>query len=163
MAGFLKNLLKKEDKMSLVEKIEADYKAAFLNHEQTVVGALRLLRAELVNKEKEKGIKNTDETEVQILKSLIKRYQDSIETYKSAGRDDLVGKELGELEVVQKYLPAQLNEEDVTVIIKDILDNLGDGVRGDFGRAMGSVMKDERLKGKTDGAVVNRIVKQLLG
>jgi len=149
--------------MSLVEKIEADYKAAFLNHEQTVVGALRLLRAELVNKEKEKGIKNTDETEVQILKSLIKRYQDSIETYKSAGRDDLVGKELGELEVVQKYLPAQLNEEDVTVIIKDILDNLGDGVRGDFGRAMGSVMKDERLKGKTDGAVVNRIVKQLLG
>ena len=89
-----------------------------------------------------------------------KQYNDSITQFKSANRDDLVQKEQTELNTLLEYLPQQLSEEEISIIAKDIIGNLSEENRSNFGMVMKEVMP--KLKGQADGSIVSRIVKDLL-
>ena len=89
-----------------------------------------------------------------------KQYNDSITQFKSANRDDLVQKEQTELNVLLEYLPQQLTEDEITQIAKDILSNLNEENRSNFGMIMKEIMP--KLKGQADGSIVSKIVKDLL-
>ena len=88
------------------------------------------------------------------------RDSDSITQFKSANRDDLVQKEQMELNTLLEYLPQQLSEEEISIIAKDIIGNLSEENRSNFGMVMKEVMP--KLKGQADGSIVSRIVKDLL-
>ena len=98
--------------------------------------------------------------ELKILNSAAKQRKDAIEMYKQAGRVESAEKEESELKIIQEFLPKQLSVEEVTAIIKNIMtaNNIAD--MKDMGKLMGAAMKE--LKGKADGSVVQKIVKELL-
>ncbi len=99
----------------------------------------------------------TDGQITEVISSEIKKRRDSVEAYQQGKRQDLVDKETHEIKILEKYLPAQLNDEELEKIIKEII---AAGVQ-DFGKVMGRAMA--KVKGKADGNRVGALVKKLLG
>lgn len=125
------------------------------------LSVLRMLISSLKNKkiELKKQEDLNDEEVIAVIRSEVKKRNDSIESYRAGGRDDLVQKEEAELKVLDKYLPEQMGEEEIKTKAAQIIKDNG-FARADFGRAMGAVMGV--LKGQADGVVVQKIVKELL-
>lgn len=150
--------------MNLQQKINQDFLEAFKTKKETVVSTLRMLKSGLDNKKIEKKIdKNedlSDEDVVAIVKSEIKKRKDSIESFKSGRRDDLVDKEQKEVGILEKYLPAQMSQDQLEEIIKKVIAETGAKSPADFGRVMGMVIKE--AKGQADGQVVSDLVKKEL-
>jgi uncharacterized protein YqeY len=144
----------------LIETIEHDFQAAFKAKDQTVISTLRLLKSEIVKKEKE-GKPLTEEIVIQVLKSQVKQRKDSIAEYEKGGRGDLVNKEKSELAILEKYLPTELTPEQIGILIDEVLSVLTDAEKSNFGKVMGLVIR--KAGGAADGAVVNRLVKEKLG
>jgi len=155
---------KKTFEMELTEKIQADLKEALKAGEKTRVSTLRFLLSAIHNKEialslpKGQGLK--DEEVLGILQTQIKQRKESIMFFKQGNRDDLVAKEQAELDILSKYLPQQLSEEEVKKIITEAAGEVGAKGLADFGKVMGAVMP--RLRGKTEGDVVAGLVKEHL-
>lgn len=147
--------------MSLKEKINADLTAAMKSKDTIRLEALRAIRSEIIKMDKS-GMNRemTEEEEIQLLMKQAKTRKESIEMFEDAGRNDLVEKEKGQLEVINEYLPAQMSREEAEKKIEEILAGIGEVTEKDFGRVMGSAMKE--LKGKIDGKVVQEIVKAKL-
>ena len=126
------------------------------------LSTLRMLLAALKNKKIELKQEDdlSDEQAIQIIKSEIKKRKDSIIAYKDGGREDLAKKEQLELEILSKYMPEQMSEEDVFKAVTKVVVGLGDVSPADFGRVMGAAMKE--LKGQADGTVVSDAVKKVL-
>ncbi len=103
----------------------------------------------------------TDDDEFKILNAAAKKRKDAIEQYERAGRSDAAEKERAELAIIMEYLPEQLSESDVKNAIATLVAEMGAVSSADFGKVMGAAMKT--LKGKADGAVIQRIVKEMLG
>jgi hypothetical protein len=148
--------------MTTYEKINADLKEAMTQRDELRVSVLRLLKSalhnqEIAKKKKDKGL--TEEEVLAVISSEAKKRRDSIEAYKKGQRDDLVSQEENELKLVMAYLPQQLTEEEVTKVVQDILASFGDGPK-QFGQVMGKAMA--KLKGRTDGNLVGKVVKDLL-
>ena len=102
----------------------------------------------------------TEEEEIKVIFSESKKISDSIEKFKEGGRDDLVKHEEKQLEVVQKYLPTQADEDEVKAVVRRIIDETGASGMGSMGMVMGSAMKE--LEGRADGKVVSDTVKNML-
>jgi len=145
--------------MPIKEKIEKDLIEALRAKDRTRMAALRLLKSALENKRIELMKALKDEEVINVLRSEAKKRKESIEAYEAAERDDLVKVEKEELEIIESYLPAQMSEEEVEKKVKEIFEKIPEDQR-DFGKVMGMVMKE--LKGKADGAVVNKVVKKIL-
>jgi uncharacterized protein YqeY len=152
--------------MKLKEQITVDTKEAMKARDQTVVSVLRMVSAKVLEKEVElrrgKGRDyelNDDET-IAVISAYAKQRRQSIESYRQAGRDDLVAQEEKELEILQKYLPRQLSEEEIERIIGETIKEVGASGPGDMGQVMRAVMP--KLKGAADGKTVNAMVKQKL-
>ena len=147
--------------MSYIENIQADLKAAMLNKESDKDRTLRML----VSKLREKKIalmKDLEEIdELAVLKKAAKERQDSMTTYLSANRKDLADIEKSELELIQTYLPPEMNDAAIEKIVKKIIENTGASSMADMGRVMGASMKE--AAGQADGKRVQNIVKKLLG
>lgn len=124
------------------------------------LSALRMILAELVNKEKEKGIPVTDEQAVQVLQSMVRKRRDAIEQFRAAGRDDLADKEAAEIAVIETYLPAQLSEEEVRAQVRNAIVELHAQGPKDMGKLMGMLTK--KLAGRVSGSVLSAIVKDEL-
>ena len=143
----------------LIEQIDSDLKEAMKAREQVTIDALRMLKARITNE----GIsqqKELDDTQLQaIIASEVKRRKDSIEAYESGNRLELAEKERQEIVVLMKYLPEQLSEEEISSIITTRLDGKS-FTSADFGKAMALVMPE--LKGKADGQLVSKILKEKL-
>ncbi len=146
--------------MNIQERINNDLTSAMKAKKEPELRTLRLIKAELIKKQKESGAELTDEVALSVLQTLAKKFKDSIDAYMQGGRKDLVEKEQSELAVLTGYLPDQMSEADVRREVGDILDTFTDEQRGNFGEIMKAVM--ERLKGKADGGVVTKVVKELL-
>ncbi|MFA5029698.1 MAG: GatB/YqeY domain-containing protein [Patescibacteria group bacterium] len=150
--------------MSLQKKIEEDFLVALKAREESLVSTLRMLKAALQNKKIEKTLPKEDflpdEEVVAVLKSEIKKRKDSVESYQAAKRDDLVGKEQAEIDILNKYLPPQLSQEQVLGIVKEVIAAAGPVGPADFGKVMGQVMK--QLGVQADGQLVSRLVKEEL-
>lgn len=145
--------------ITLKQLIDNDFKAALKNKDQAVVSALRLFKAAILNKEKE-GHEVAEAGIVDLLKSHIKKINDSIESYRTANRADLIAKEQAELDVIKKYLPPRLSPEEVENKAKEIIAKLSEEDRKNFGKVMGLVMAE--LKGGADGGMVSKTVKSLV-
>ncbi|HSW96477.1 MAG TPA: GatB/YqeY domain-containing protein, partial [Candidatus Saccharimonadales bacterium] len=106
------------------------------------------------------GYEATDEDVIAVIQKEVKQRKDSIEQFSAAGRQDLVDKEQKELDRLQTYLPAQMPEEEVRKLVAEAIAQTGAASLQDIGKVMGALMP--KTKGKADGSVVSRIVKEQL-
>lgn len=148
--------------MSLKNQIEGDLKKAMLEKKKDELRALRAIKSMILLAQTEKG-GNTDltpESEIKILQKAVKQRTDSIELYRSQNRDDLADAEQAEVDVIKKYLPEQLSEDELKKIISQIVDQTGAAGMKDMGKVMG--LANQQLAGKADGKTIAQIVKSIL-
>ncbi len=145
-----------------LEKIKADLTGVLKAGDAVSALTLRYLLAEVHNAEIAKGKDAvlTEEELVQVLQKQAKQRRESIEAYQKGDREDLVVKEQRELEVIQSYLPEQMGEEEIRKIVEEAVSAIGASGIQDMGKAMSEVMA--KVKGKADGSVVSRLVKEKL-
>ncbi len=122
---------------------------------------LRLAIAAVGNKRIEVGHDLGEDEIIEVIGKEAKKRKESIEAYEKAGRDELVNKEKLELEILNKYLPSQLSEGDISTIIDEVMSEISAKGTDDFGKVIGAVMA--RVKGKADGKVVSSLVRAKLG
>lgn len=142
------------------KRIQEDLVAAVKSRDKPTVSTLRMLLSALKNVELEEREELTEDLELAVLSSYAQRVRESIEEFTKGDRNDLVVKEKAELEIVMRYLPEQLGEEEIEAEVKKVIEEIGAGEPGDIGRVMGEMMK--RFKGRVDGKSVNRIASGLL-
>jgi len=146
--------------MSLLDKINDDLKIALKLKEELKVNTLRQIKASITNTEIKKGKTLTDEEIGEVVFSLVKSHNESIESFKKGNRPDLVTKEETEMEVLKQYMPKQLSDNEIKKIVEETIKELGSITIKDIGKIMGKVIP--KVKGKADGNKVNMIVKEIL-
>jgi len=146
--------------MSLKEKIQKDIKEALHNREELKISVLRMVSSILHNKEIDKKEELSEEEINKIIFSEIKKRKESIAQFEKADRKDLVDKEKKELEILKKYAPEQMSEEETRKIVEEVVSELGAENMKDMGNVMKETMK--KVQGKADGSLVNKIVRELL-
>ena len=146
--------------MSLTEKIASDLIAAMKAKDKVVLEAIRAAKTAftLARTEKSGYTVLTSEEELKIIQKLVKQRRESAAIYKEQNRPDLYEKEVTEADVLEKYLPAKMTEEE---LIKGIIERIGAKSPADMGKVMGVATKE--LAGKADGKEISAKVKQLLG
>ncbi|EMA7396768.1 GatB/YqeY domain-containing protein [Bacillus cereus] len=146
--------------MSLLGRLNDDMKQAMKNKQKEKLTVIRMVKAALQNE----GIKLqhtlTEEEEITVLAREVKQYKDSLLEFKKAGREDLVNKLQSEIQILSAYLPEQLTEEELVDVIKQVISEVSATSKADMGKVMTAVMP--KVKGKTDGSLVNKLVIQLL-
>ena len=149
--------------MSLKLQLNDDIKKAMLAKEKDTLRTLRALKAAILLAETEKGAVEelTSEKELAILQKSAKQRKESAEIYKQQQREDLAENELTELEVIERYLPKQMDDEELEVLLKNIITKVGATSPSDMGKVMGIASKE--LAGKADGKRISTAVKALLG
>lgn len=148
--------------MNLTTTINDHIKEAMKAGDKLRLETLRSLRAGILEFEKSGADREmTSDDEFKILNSAAKKRKDAIELFDANNRADAAEKERQELAIIMTYLPAQLSEDDVRAEITAIIASLGATTSADFGKVMGAATKS--LKGRADGAMIQRIAKQLLG
>jgi uncharacterized protein YqeY len=145
----------------LSERIDNDFKEAMKARDKKRTGAIRLIRADLQRRAKEKREELTDEEVVGALVSQAKQRKDSIEQFTEGGRQDLADIEIAELAVINGYLPEQMGEDEVRKIVSETIAATGATGPKEMGKVMGALMP--KVKGKADGKLVNQLVRELLG
>ena len=148
--------------MSLQQIIDQDIKSAMLNKESARLRGLRAIKAALLLARTEKGASDnvSEDTELKVLQKLVKQRKESADIYQAQQRQDLYQIEYEELQVIEAYLPKQMDLNAITVHIKEVIASSGALNMKDMGKVMGLVTKD--LAGKADGKTISEVVKQLL-
>lgn len=163
----------------IVEEIKKDLISALKEKNELAVSTLRMVTSSIFNKEMEKRVKVleaepnlneeqikekvklTDEEVIEVIASEVKKRRDSISQFEQGGRTDLIEKENNELEVLKKYLPKELTEDEIRKIVKDSIAKAGATTMKDIGIVMKEV--SPQTKGKADGNIVAKIVREELG
>ncbi len=146
--------------MALKEKLLEDMKVAMREKDTVKKDTVQLVRAAVLQIEKDKKITLDDEGILDIISKEVKRRRDSIPDYEKGERQDIIKVIKSEIEILLKYLPQQLTEEELEVIIKKAVDDTGASSMKDIGKIMQEVMP--KVKGKADGRMINQIIKKLL-
>lgn len=146
--------------MSLSERLNEDMKQAMKSQDKFKLSTIRMVRATIKNLEID--LKRTlDDSEVlDILSREIKQRKDALQEFEKAGRDDLAASVKAEAEIIAEYLPEQLNEEEIKVIVQQTIQETGATSKADIGKVMSALMP--KVKGRADGRLVNQAVQQLL-
>lgn len=139
--------------MALIERIDADLKKAMLARDHVTRDTLRMIKSELLT------LDNPDE--IGVLTRAVKSRRDSIQSYLEGGREDLAAKERAEIEVIQRYLPKPLSEDEAQEAIQAIIDEVGASSKRDLGKVMKEVRS--RYPGQVDGKLASQIAGRLLG
>ncbi|ASC72292.1 uncharacterized protein XM38_032480 [Halomicronema hongdechloris C2206] len=151
--------------MSLKDRISTDLKAAMKAKDKVRLETIRSIKKVILEKEtslRPSGqAELSEEQEIDVLNQLAKQRKDALEQYQQAGREDLAASEAQELAIIQEYLPAQLSDAEVEAIVDNLIASTGASSPKDMGKVMGPAMK--QLKGRTDGAKVQAMVKAKLG
>ena len=148
--------------MSLQTEIMDAMKTAMKAKDTVSLEALRAVKSGLLLAQTESGAKEelSKEEEIKLLQKLVKQRKDSAAIYMEQGREDLAQPELDQAAVIEKFLPAQLSEQEVEVKVKAIIAENGFSGMGDMGKVMGAASKE--LAGKADGKTISTVVKRLL-
>lgn len=146
--------------MALEEKINQDLIESLKRGDKDKVLVLRGLKSSLHNKKIEKKAELSEEDVMAVLQKERKQREDSISEFKKGGREDLAKKEMGELELIQGYLPKSLPEEQIKKEAAMVIKEVGASSPSDMGKVMAALMP--RLKGKADGGKVSAVVAKLL-
>jgi uncharacterized protein YqeY len=149
--------------MSLEQKIMSELKTAMLAKDEKALRTLRAIKAAILNAKTAEGaggsISETDE--IKLLQKLAKQRKDALEIFEQQQRSDLAEKEREELEIISRFLPEPLSEEDLKAAIKSIIQEVGATGPADMGKVMGAASK--QLGGKAEGKAISAQVKALLG
>ena len=146
--------------MSIQERLNEELKSAMRSGDTVARGTIRMVLAALKNRRIETGKELDEGEELQIRSKAVKSRQDSVVQYDEAGRRDLADQERAEIEVIRRYLPREISEEEVQEIVRSRIEELGLDSRKQMGQLMKSVMADH--KGRIDGKLVQRIAGELL-
>jgi hypothetical protein len=146
--------------MDYTEKIKQDMYQAMKANEKVKANILRSLLASLKKKQIEDKNTLSEEIFYTIVKKMAKQLKESMEVYSEAGRKELAETEKSELKIIQEYLPKQLSEKETLELIKTAITQISANSISDIGKVMSLVM--QQGGGKVDGAIANRIAKQLL-
>ena len=152
--------------MTLKERIHADMKSAMKAGDRTRVSVLRMVSAKVLEKEvelrRQKGrdYQLNDQEVIEVTAAYAKQRRQSIESYRQAGREDLMAQEEAELEILKKYLPRQLSADEIETLVDAAIAESGATDPKEMGKVMKVLMP--RLKGAADGKTVNAVVKRKL-
>jgi uncharacterized protein YqeY len=148
--------------MSLKQQIDNDIKSAMLAKNKEELEALRSIKSMILLAETDKGSSGqlTPDVEGKILMKAAKQRKESADIFLEQSRKDLADRELFQLEVINRYLPKQLAEEELTTALKGLITEVGAKGPQDMGKVMG--MATKKLAGKADGKMISEIVKKLL-
>jgi uncharacterized protein len=144
--------------------LQNELKQAMLAKDTVMTSVLRMLISAIGYHEIQKGgagYEASEEDVESVIQKEAKKIKDSIEQYKSAGREELVEKESKELSILQAYLPEQMGEDEIRKLVAEAIAQTGASAPSDMGKVMGALMP--KTKGKADGAIVSKIVKEKLG
>lgn len=149
--------------MTLREKIPEDLKNALRNKNELELSVLRMLQAAIRNKEIE--IKRgkeflTDEEVIEVISGEVKRRKEAVSEYTKANRQELADKEKAEVDILMRYMPKQMGEEEIRLETRNVIDEVNALSLKDIGVVMKNIMP--RLKGRADGSLVNKIVREEL-
>ena len=146
--------------MGLKAQLLQDMKEAMRAKDKLRLSTIRMINSLIKNAEIEKRGELTDDEIIQLLMKYAKQRKEAIEMYEKGGRQDLVEKEKAELAVVESYLPKQMSEEEIRELVKEAIEATGASSPKDIGKVMQHVMP--KVKGRADGSVVNKIVREML-
>ncbi|MBQ6992647.1 MAG: GatB/YqeY domain-containing protein [Clostridia bacterium] len=144
----------------LKEKLLEDLKVAMKEKQELKKNVVQMIRAAVLQVEKDKQIELEDNQILEIIAKEAKKRKDSLADYEKSGREDLVEKIKAEIEIVSEYLPKQLSREEIAEIVKVIIEETGATTIKD----MGTVMKHakEKMGASADGKAINEVVRELL-
>jgi uncharacterized protein YqeY len=148
--------------MSLEQKIMAELKTSMLAKDEKTTRSLRAIKAAiLLAKTSEGGTGEiSEDEEIKMLQKMVKQRKDSLDIYEKQNRPDLAQKEKEEIEVIEKFLPKQMSQEELKAEIQTIIAETGASSPADMGKVMGAATK--KLAGKADGRTISSMVKELL-
>jgi uncharacterized protein YqeY len=149
--------------MQLEQKVMAEMKEAMKTKNEAALRALRGIKAEIIKAKTEPGANGAvDEAgEMKLLQKMMKQRKDSYDIFIQQNRAELAEKEKEEMDVIARFLPAQLTEEEISAIIKRIISEAGASSAADMGKVMGVATKE--MAGRADGKLISQLVKSLLG
>ena len=146
--------------MSILEKLKSDLKEAMKAKDVEKRDTIRMIMSAVKQIEVDERREVTDEDMIKILQKAIKQREDAINFAKESNRDDLIEKNQNEINILEKYLPKQLSDEELETEVKSIIEEVSATSMKDMGKVMGVATK--KLAGKADGKRINQIVKKIL-
>ena len=148
------------EQISLEEVIFNDMKEALKGKEKLKLSTLRMIRAAIQNAEISKKEKLTEDEVIGIITNYLKKLEDSLDLFIKGQRPELADKAKKEIKIIKEYLPEQLSEEEIRKIVKETMIKFNFKGLQNIGPAMKEIIP--QLKGKADGKLVNKIVRDLL-
>jgi uncharacterized protein YqeY len=145
--------------LALLSDIKQDLKQAMLEKNDLVRDTIRMFLSEVQRYEIDNKEEVDDTKALQIINKMIKQRNDSISQFKDGGRDDLADKEQSEVDILSKYKPAQLSEEEVAVKVNEAIEQSGASSMQDMGKVMGQL---KSLAGSADMGLISKLVKEKL-
>jgi uncharacterized protein len=146
--------------MSLQERIERDFIAAYKSKDTDLVAVLRMLKTVAKNRQVDLQRPLTDDEVLDLVLKQIKQRQESIDMYSKAGRHELAAKETTELELLRAYQPQPLSADELTALIVSVVAQQGATSIKDMGRVIQAIMNTH--KGRVDGKAVSELVRNRL-
>lgn len=147
--------------MSLRDQIPQDLKSALKNKNNLELTVLRMLQAALKNREIDNNKKElTDEEVVSVIATEVKKRREAAKEFEKVDRPDAAAQEMAEVEILLRYMPEQMGEDEIRVLIAAVITDTGAEGMKDIGKVMKELMP--KVKGKADGSLVNRLVKEAL-
>ena len=146
--------------LSLLDTINQDLKTAMLSKDVIARDTIRMLISDIKKFEIDERVETDDVKIANLINKNVKQRRDSIEQFKNGGRDDLVTKEQEQLNVILKYLPEQLSEDEIHALVKSGIGEVAAQGMQDMGKLMGHLKP--KFDGKADMSIVSKLVKELL-
>lgn len=146
--------------MSLKEKLADDLKSAMKDKDVIRKNVVQMVRAGILQFEKDNKVTLDDEGILDVIAKQLKQRRDSLPDYEKSGREDLIADLKAEMDVLMGYLPEQLTEDELRVIVSDAVKETGASSMKDMGKIMSAVMP--KVKGRADGKMINEIAKAML-
>ena len=146
--------------LSLLDTINQDLKSAMLSKDIIVRDTIRMLLSDIKNFEINERVEANDTNISNLINKNVKQRRDSIEQFQKGGREDLVNREQEQLEVILKYLPTQLADDEIKDLVQQAIIELAAENMKDMGKLMGFLKP--QLEGKADMSVVSNFIKEQL-
>jgi len=147
--------------MGLKDQIPEDLKNALRNKNTLELSVLRMLQSALKNKEIDNKKETlSDEDVIGVVGAEIKKRRDAVKEFEKVNRADAADQEKAEIEILMKYMPQQMNEDEIRAVVTSAIEETNAESMKDIGNVMKVLMP--KVKGKADGSVVNKIVREML-
>lgn len=146
--------------MAIKDKLKDDLKTAMVEKDAVRKNVVQLIKAGVLQVEKDKKITLDDEGVLDVIAKQLKQRRDSLPDYEKSGREDLIAQLKREMELLMEYLPAQLTHDELVEIVKEAIAQTGASEIKDMGKIMAAVLP--KTKGRADGKEINAIARELL-